>query len=166
MIHCKIKTFLYSFEEPSHSFPKWLFNFAFQSAIYEGSSFSISLIILAINFLKKRGRFREDVLKDLKAEHSEKCYPQHRFLLIYPNSKQLVSVNPTVTGNFGCLGLSKTLNYFITLDWGYGTNMFSKLKYDFQVDNFLCELKVGMTIIKIYNYDLENCKKIIKMEKK
>lgn len=101
----KIKTLLYPFEEPSHSFPKWLFNSTFQSAVYEGSSFSISLIILAINFLKKRGRFREDVLKDLKAEHSEKCYPQHRFLLICPNSKQLVSVNPTVIGNFGCLGL-------------------------------------------------------------
>ena len=70
---------------------------------------------IVINFLKKRGRFREDILKDLKAEHSEKCYPQHRFLLIYPNCNQLVSLEPTVTGNFGCLGLSKTLNCFIIL---------------------------------------------------
>ena len=44
--------------------------------------------------------------------------------------------------------------------------MFSKLTYDFQVDNFLCDLKVGMIIIKIHIYDLENCKKLIKSEKK
>ena len=120
---------------------------------------------IVINFLKKWGRFREDTLKDLKAEHSEKCYPQHRFLFIYHNCNQLVSLEPTVTDNFGCLGLSKTLNCFIILHWGCGTNMFSKLKYDFQVDNFLCELKVGMIIIKIQIYDLDNCKKLIKTDK-
>lgn len=43
--------------------------------------------------------------------------------------------------------------------------MFSKLKYDFQVDNFLCELKVGMIIIKIQIYDLDNFKKLIKTDK-